>query len=156
MIHRNEKVHKWFIRFAWAGIISAIAILLLVAYWLFIPYTIVHVKQPFEVLNQNNEVAVGDDLLLKVELEVVADYRPAFAPIIVCKSGNLVTLTNNLPDDIPMGKYTFEALPVEIAPKFTIGDTCQYVAVLQWQVNPLRMIEETYHSEFFTITEGSR
>lgn len=149
----KELFHRAFLVIAWVGIISAIALLMMMSYWLLKPYDIVDVKQPFKVLNENKTVAIGDDLLLELEVNVKEEYRPVSAPVFVCQSGNLVTLQSRLPEDLPLGKYILVADPIQIPPKIIAGDTCKYVAVLNWRVNPVRVVSETYESEWFSVTE---
>lgn len=153
ILHKNEKLYKAFIALSWAAILSAIALLLLVAYWLFIPYNVADVRQPFLVLNDGKLVNINGKLKLRLVVDKKLDFKPTSSPSIRCESGNLVTLTSTLPSDLPLGKYTIDSDNITIPPKFEVGDRCQYVTVQKWKVNPLREISETYYSEFFIIGE---
>jgi hypothetical protein len=153
MIHRNKKIHRVFIFISWAGILSAIALIILIGFWLFMPYKIAEVKQPFEVLNKHNTVNINDKLLLKIEVVKYIDAEPTTYPSIRCESGNLVTLAQANNNTLPKGSYKFISDRITLPPKFAVGDRCQFVSTQIYRVNPIRTITYEFFSEFFTIGE---
>lgn len=109
------------------------------------------IKEPIPVLNENNEVAIGDELLMTFDITKLVDIAPiGSARYLECQSGNLVTLTSS-PINLPVGTYTVTARSVTIPNKLSVGDVCTFVIQATYEVNPLKKHTDRFQSEPFTI-----
>lgn len=144
---------KYFwVHFTRLVLISWTAFLLLVAFWSFYPYKVSDIKQPIQILNENNEIAIGDAILMRLELTKPNNIRPNGSVFITCKSGNLISLLGN-PQNLPIGKYTVINDRYILPNKVTVGDKCKFHFKNTYRVNPIREITKEWVSEEFTVKE---
>ena len=141
--------HFWiyFTRFVF---LSWTVFLLLVAFWLLYPYKVSSIKEPIAILNEYNEIAIGDAIIMKIELTKPNEIRPKGTVFITCDSGNLVTLLGN-PQNLPVGKYTVVNDRYILPSKVSVGDKCKFHFKNSYQVNPIREITKEWVSEEFTV-----
>ena len=143
--------HFWiyFTRFVF---LSWTVFLLLVAFWLLYPYKVSSIKEPIAILNEYNEIAIGDAIIMKIELTKPNEIRPKGTVFITCDSGNLVTLLGNT-QNLPVGKYTVVNDRYILPSKVSVGDKCKFHFKNSYQVNPIREITKEWVSEEFTVIQ---
>jgi len=152
--NRPDHVQKFFLVAAFVGIGGWLLLLFLVAFWHLVPSTLPNVTQPLPILNENSQVAVGETLIVQldvvktVETEVESSTR-----YITCDSGNLVTLTSN-PTNLPVGAYTIISDSVVLPNKVSVGDICTMNFRITYRINPMRVENLVLSSEPFTVVEG--
>lgn len=149
--------HPWALRLfgaaAVVGIVGWVILLCLWAWWMLQPANLPSVTEPMPVLNLNDEVAIGESLLLQLdvtksqELTAVSTGRFIECP----ESGNLVTLTGLDAINLPTGSYTVVADSITLPPKVTVGDRCQAVIRVTYRINPVRVESVEFESELFTV-----
>ena len=152
--------HPWTMRVllpiaAAVGMVGWVGLMLLGAFWLVQPAGLPRVEEPIEVLNPGNRVAVGDTLVMRLEVAKSVPREPVdSARWLECESGNLVTLTATI-SELPVGVYTVISDSVVIPAKVAMGDTCKAVLSVDFRVNPIRVETLTVASEPFTIEEAA-
>jgi len=122
------------------------------AFWKLYPYQVSDVKVPIEILNENNEIAVGETIQLELQLTKPNNLRPNGSVFITCKGGNLITL-NGSPQDLPVGQYTVKNDRYILPNKVSVGGKCTFVFKNSYPVNPVREITKTWTSEEFTVVK---
>ena len=133
-------------------IIAVAAIILLyVAYLALYPFKTVDLVQPIKVLNENREVAKGDDLRLEIDYVKHGSYPATSDKNILCADGNLVTLSSS-ETNLPAGKQKFMVM-VTVPAKTSFGP-CYLEYVNVYHINPLRDIAKTWRTEIFTVVEA--
>ena len=134
------------------GIAGWVGLLALWGWWSLQPVALPTVTEPMPVLNPNREVAIGDPLLLQLdvvkqqELDAVGTSR-----YLACESSNLVTLTSMTAINLPVGEYTVIADSIVLPAKITPGDVCRAVISVTYHVNPIRDDDVEFTSEPFTV-----
>jgi len=109
------------------------------------------IDEPIPVLNENNEVAIGEALLMEFQVKKFDELTPVAASrFLECNSGNLVTLTAAA-IELPIGNYTIKSGEIDIPAKVTPGDICDFVIQATYQINPLKQVTSRFASEKFTI-----
>jgi hypothetical protein len=135
------------------GIVGWVALLLLAGWWMVQPAGLPSVAQPLAVLNPGHEVAVGERLVLRLDVAKTVPRDPVDSSRwLECESGNLLTLTSTI-SVLPVGTYTIISDSVVIPNKVSVGDVCTAWLAVDFQINPIRTEELRLASEPFTITE---
>lgn len=148
MTARGHRAVLWA---AFIGIGGWVVLMLGWLYWTLAPAAVTTVKQPVEVLNDGNEIAIGEPIVLRLVVDKPDGVRVVKADrFLECQSGNLVTLTST-PRDLPAGSYTLvndeTVLPAKVAP----GDVCLFLLRNTYSVNPIRTETVEWRSEWFTV-----
>lgn len=134
------------------GILGWVALLLLAGWWMVQPAGLPTIAQPIPVLNEGHEVAIGERLVLRLDVNKAVPRDPVDSDRwLECESGNLVTLTSTI-SELPVGTYTVLSDDVVIPNKVTAGDVCTAWLAVDFRINPLRTEELQLASEPFTIT----
>lgn len=133
------------------GIFGWLSLLGLFIWWTVQPTNLPQIEQPIEVLNPQHEVAIGQPLVLKLEVTKTIDRAPSNTTrFLECKSGNLVTLTSSI-TNLPIGSYTVVSDNIVIPAKVTPGDTCHLVLHATFQINPIKTESTSFASEDFLV-----
>lgn len=144
--------------FAWAAIVGLsgwTVLITLWGWWTFQPVVLPSVAEPIPILNFRNEVSVGQNLLLRLEVNKVVNLNAiSSARYIACDSGNLITLTA-APIRLPIGSYSVITQDIVIPAKATVGDRCVYSLDIVYQINPIRQESVHFESEPFIIIAKS-
>lgn len=139
---------------AWVAIIGNLALIGLVAFWLIHPYPLPTITQPIPILNENKEIAIGDPIKMKLEVNKQREMKPTtITRNITCNDGNLVTLANISVQDLPKGSYTLISDKFILPPKVAKGSTCKFNFINTYKLNPLRSETTKYSSEQFKVKE---
>lgn len=124
------------------------------AYYVYIDgYSLPSVTQPIEILNEDNEIKIGEPIKMLLKID-----KPEQIPIIdadnyiTCTDGNLVTLTSN-PTTLPVGYREITSDRYLLPNKVLIGATCHFVFQTSYQVNPYVVETTTWTSEPFKAVE---
>lgn len=121
-------------------------------------YQLPFITEPIPVLNQNNEVAIGDPILLGLKVS-----KPELVPLvdnsvdITCTDGNLITLApSNTAGTLPVGVFEFVSDSYFMPDKAAPGSICQFNIVNTYEPNPYKIETITWSSEQFKVIEGQR
>lgn len=125
----------------------------LVAYWLVRPYQLPVVEVPIEILNTNNVIAVGEPIEMLIKIDKPVELEPNTTKLIVCDSGNLITLTSST-RNLPVGQYEITSNTTLLPAKILDGDTCNFKFVVEYHLNPIRTETQTWYSENFKVIES--
>lgn len=143
-------------RFLFGAIFTVAVIAMFQAvYYLYLDqYTLPTVTEPIEIVNENNEIAIGEPIVMKLSIykpQEIATYTTKF---ITCDDGNLVTLAPNrqtLPqNDEP---YTVTSTSNLLPPKVLVGAECEFTFRVEFEINPLKTDSREWTSETFTVIE---
>lgn len=135
----------------WVVIFGNLALIGLVAWWLLHPYGLPQITQPMPIENENNEIAIGEPIRMKLEINKPRDMQPTVVQRnLTCNDGNLVTMAGS-PVPTPVGNYTIHSENFILPPKVAKGSTCRFNFVNTYKLNPLRSETETYSSEYFLV-----
>lgn len=152
--HTEHKVPKsrriWY---TFSTIVIAVAglFLLLIIFWMVYPYKTAEIKTPVKVLNENNEVAIGEAVLLEVSVTKYSNVVPNRTELITCDDGTITFLSPGRTSNLPPGTYTFVNDNNVLPPKLAIGSVCRYHFRYTYKVNPIREIFKEWDSEPFTV-----
>jgi hypothetical protein len=140
-----------FVSAAVVGIGGWLLVLSVWVWWMLQPVSLPTVDEPIPVLNANNEVAIGETLLMSLEVSKPQELAPTNAQrFIECQSGNLVTLTA-AEVNLPVGEYEIISDTIVLPAKVSAGDTCRAVYIIGYQINPVRYEETQFVSEWFAV-----
>jgi len=147
--------HPWAMRLlavaAAVGILGWLFLLGLLGWWTLQPVTLPTIAEPIAVLNPGNEVAIGDTLLMELEVSKPVDLLAVGnSRRLECLSTNLVTLTAGV-TQLPAGTYTVRSDSIVLPAKITPGDQCEAVLGVTYQINPIRVERVEWRSEAFTV-----
>ena len=134
------------------GIVGWLLLLSLWGWWTLQPANLPSVTEPMPVLNEDREVAIGEPLLLQLQVVKTAELTAvSTGRWLACESSNLVTLTSLDPVNLPVGEYTVVADSIILPAKITPGDTCTAVIRVTYRINPMRVESVEFDSEPFTV-----
>ena len=140
---------------AWFGIIGSLCIMAVLIFWTVVPVTIPEIEEPLPILNPDNEIAVGEPIVL--ELNVFKEHQFLSADsnrYLRCSDGNLKLLVSDgRSTQLPVGEYTLINDNVSLPSGLTIGAVCEHVFDVTFDVNPIRSVQTAYVSEPFTVVE---
>lgn len=139
---------KIFHAIIWTIIIGNLMLLGLLAFWLFYPYKTTYLKQPIEILNPNNEIRIGDPIVMKLEVNKPNESQPISERFIVCEDGNLVTLATSSVN-LPAGTYVVINDKTLLPPKVALDAKCKIQIVNTYRLNPVRTETVIWESEYF-------
>lgn len=130
-------------------------------FWLyynfFDSYTLPYVTEPIEIVNPNNEIAIGDTIVMKLVIQ-----KTELLPIesnsvnITCDDGNLITMVApEMAGTLPVGEHVSVIDSYDLPAKATIGSRCQFNFINTYHIN--QYIEETviWSSEQFKVLKGA-
>lgn len=132
----------------------AFGFMLLVIFWLIYPYKIASIEEPIEVLNPNNEVAVGENLRLEVRVTKYDEIYPDRSEYITCNDGSLTFIDPGTAKIVPPGKYVIVNDDNVISPGIHIGSRCRFHFQYTYKVNPIRNVIKEWDSEEFLVLRG--
>ena len=133
------------------GIFGWVFLLGLWGWWSVQPVTLPTITEPIKVLNPGNRVAIGDTLLMELQVDKPVDLRAVGnTRRLECVSSNLVTLTAGI-IELPGGEYRVVSDTIVLPAKVTPGDECVAVLGVTYQINPIRVEHVEFHSEPFTV-----
>lgn len=143
---------KIFNRYTPAFIALAVQFLaiILAIVWLTYPYQVADVVTPIPILNENNEIAIGEPIIMKIEVDKPYNYDSETRKYIECDDGNLITLAPSI-NPLPQGQYTITSDSNSLPPKALVGSTCTFTFEVHYTVNPLREIHKTWTTEEFKV-----
>lgn len=122
-------------------------------YWLVQPAKLPYIIEPIEILNDNNEIAIGEPVEMKLHIVKTDEVRTTNqTPRIECNSGNLVTLVGSN-KDLPIGEYQIISNSYLLPPKVLIGDTCRFYFQTTFEINPIKSVSADWVSEDFKVKE---
>lgn len=126
----------------------------LVIFWLLQPPRVSTVEIPIEILNTNNEIAVGERIEMRIQVDkpVNTDQVTNSSVTVTCNDGNLITLTS-IVRNLPEGKSTVDNSDYLLPPKALVGTDCQFVFRITYRVNPIKSVTEEWQSETFKVVE---
>ena len=120
-------------------------------WWTLQPVHLPDVRQPIPILNDGNEIAIGEPIVMRLNVDKPPGVRTVQSlRFIQCDSGNLVTLTDTV-RDLPPGQYRVIADTVLLPAKVSPGDVCVFTYRNTYQVNPIRTEVVEWSSERFTV-----
>jgi hypothetical protein len=144
---------------AWAAALAIGGWLLVIGvwtWWMLQPVTLPALSEPIPILNEGNEIAIGEPIVMELAVDKPGGVRVTQSiRFIQCDSGNLVTLTSAV-RDLPSGDYTLIADSVKLPAKVTPGDTCIFTYRNTYQVNPIRTEVTEWSSERFTVLPAAQ
>jgi len=130
--------------------ISASVIVLTCLVWVLYPYQVSEVKVPIEIMNENNQIRVGDKIEMKIQVNKPNNISPEGTVFITCDDGNLVTMAS-LTANLPVGEYTVLNDKYTLPPKVEVGSKCVFNFRNSYKVNPIRNIVKEWYSESFEV-----
>ena len=135
----------------WVIIVGNLLLIGMVAWWLLHPYGLPQIAQPMPIENPNNEIAIGEPIMMTLKVEKPRDMTPTVSQRnLTCNDGNLVTLAGGT-STIPTGSYTIHSSNYVLPPKVAKGSVCKFNFVNTYKLNPLRSETITYSSEEFLV-----
>jgi hypothetical protein len=150
MMTRREKFY-FMVALVTMGIYGVLMALLV--FWAIQPARLPVVVEPLPVLNPDREIAVGETIVLELDVTKTVELEPHTASrFLTCESGNLVTLTANR-TTLPVGTYTLISDSVQLPRKITVGDVCVMNFRVAYHINPMRDEVLDLESEPFTVVE---
>lgn len=154
-LDQMPRSRKLWHKFSAVVITMAAIFMLVVIFWLVFPYKTAEIKQPVPVLNKNNEVAIGEKLILEISVTKYIDAFPNGTEIITCDDGGIAFLDSGKTSNFPPGTYTFVNDSNVIPDKLVAGSKCMYHFRYTYRVNPIREITKEWDSEPFLVLEGA-
>lgn len=146
----RNKAHKIYYLLGWIGIAIAFILIIITGFWLTYPYNVISVKQPIEIMNEGRIIDVGEEIITKTTYTKNMPLEATMYPVLLCKSGNLVTFTP-VTRNAPVGTATIESAGLILPPKVLPGDQCQLAVTQVYQVNPIRKVSYVFYSDYFTV-----
>jgi len=143
------------LRIAITGFLAGVAVFyagqLLV--WQFAPYKTATITVPIEVLNANNEIRPGEDILMLIIFDKQSDITPEVSRNIICNTGSVYDVeASSGARSRPTGKFVAE-IEFKLTDRAKVGEICFFQFQNDYQVNPIRVIRRVWQSEPFTVTE---
>ena len=146
--------HLWkAIRNATIGFIVGVFLMtaIQIVWWQFVPYPTADVTVPIEVLNANNEVQRGGDIMLLVIFDKQSDITPEVSRNIICNTGNIYGVETAMDGrSRPTGKFVAE-VEFRLTENAKVGEICYFQFQNDYKVNPIRTIRKVWQSEPFTV-----
>ena len=134
------------------GVGGWLTLLAVYTWWMLQPANIPTVTEPMPILNENHEVAIGEPLLVELQVSKFQDLTPVGTTrYLACDSSNLVTLTKLEPIDLPIGEYTVISDDIVVPAKITPGDMCRAIITVSYRINPVRVEGADFESDKFTV-----
>ena len=121
------------------------------AFWLVYPYEVTSVQTPIIILNENNEIKIGDNIRLELEVDKPNDTAPEVTIFIKCNDGNLLPLIPIRSINLPVGEFTVVNEDYALPNGAAVGSMCTFNFRNTYQVNPIREITREWRSEEFLV-----
>lgn len=123
-------------------------------YWQVFPYQTAEIAVPMEVLNENNEVPNGGELVMFLMIDKQSEYTPVVSRNVICDDGSVHFVESTVTGGTarPQGIYDV-TVRFTIADNMPVGATCEFEFQNDYKVNPIRTITKKWRSEPFRITE---
>ncbi len=131
-------------------IIGNLFLIGLVAYWLIKDYPVTYVEQPIEILNENNQIARGEPIVMKLNIVKNNNYSPSSSSTILCNDGSLFTLASRSVS-LPDGEYTIISRSYILPDTVNVGATCKFKFTNNYKVNPIRTKSVVWESQDFKV-----
>ena len=149
--HAVPRSRKIWYTFSTIVILFAAAFMILAIFWMVYPYKTAEIKTPVPILNENNEIARGDVVLLKIVVNKYTGVAPERDEFITCDDGTLTFINPGNTTNLPPGTYTFTNENNILPEKLVVGAVCKYHFRYTYKVNPIREITKEWDSERFTV-----
>lgn len=123
------------------------------AWWRYAPYEVATVEQPITVLNDYRAVSPNDILRLGIIVEKSGNYTASnISTNVICSDGGLygVERVDVGGENVPQGSFVRER-QFRISANIPKGTTCYFQFDLDYEVNPVRTIRETWKTEVFEV-----
>lgn len=152
----RHKRNRVYIILSWVAILFIVAASSLIIFWLVFPYKRTTIKEPIPILNPNKEIAVGEPILQRLEINKPTNTPPnSVTRVLICNEGELITLAPSSPTlNLPVGKYISVNDRYDLPENVTIGSTCHFIWTQSYEVNPIRNIDVEWRSEQFKVVKG--
>lgn len=137
--------------FAWVAILGNIFLIILTAFWLYYPYQLPYVEQPIEILNENNEIAVGETIKMKINIVKEREAEVIVRPNITCNDGVITPLVSK-DITLPLGAHIRFSNDYQMPPA-PVGSKCMFNFEVTYEVNPIRTENITWSSEEFKVVK---
>ena len=129
-------------------------IVLTLMWWALFPYETSDVEVPMAVLNEDNQVVIGEDLRLLILFDKRTDVNPFVTRTVICENGRVFGIeVPNKSDSRPRGDGQRASDRYRIIDPEPEVD-CFFRFKLSYQVNPIRNVVKVYDSDFFDIVQG--
>lgn len=117
-------------------------------------YNIPSITEPITILNENNEIAIGDTIKMELHIKKPQEVASIGTVNITCNDGNLITMSPS-PNrgTLPAGNHVVLSTSHKLPPKAAIGAKCQFNFINVYQVNPYKTEIRSWHSETFKVVE---
>lgn len=149
MIKRTtRKILFWL---AWLAIVGNLILISCVAFWIIYPYHLPDIKEPIPILNQDNKIAVGENIRMQLEINKRAATVNNNTVFITCDDGNLVTMSSENTKNLPVGTFVVVSDSYVLPPKVKVGSVCTFHFRNNYKVNPIRSITKDWQSEPFEV-----
>jgi hypothetical protein len=122
-------------------------------FWIVYPYDVTSVKEPILILNENNEIPIGGNIELQLEVNKVNDLIPEVTIFIECDDGSLLPLVPFASVNLPRGEFTVVNDDYVVPNGAAVGSICTFNFRNTYQVNPIRSITREWASEEFLVLE---
>lgn len=130
-------------------ILLGLLVCLYIGYLLTYPFVVSEVDQPFKVLNKDKHVKLGEVLVLGVGITKYMDSSARITQHLLCDGGRVVSMPTRY-SSLPVGSHKLTVvIPV---PTETPQGKCNYVAGYDFQINGIRSIYKSLHSETFDVS----
>jgi len=117
-------------------------------------YHLPSVVEPITILNENNEIAYGEAIEMKLVIKKPQELASIGSVDITCDDGNLITMTpSSRSGTVPTGNHTLITKSYKLPPKAAIGSKCQFNFINIYEVNPYKTEIRTWSSETFKVVE---
>jgi hypothetical protein len=136
---------------AWVAILGNLFLIGLVAFWQLYPYRLPYVQQPIEILNENNEIKVGETIKMKINLVKERNVEVIVRPNVTCSDGVITPLISKS-DTLPVGAHIRLSNDYQMPPA-PVGAECKFNFEVVYQVNPIRAEPITWSSEEFKVVK---
>lgn len=135
---------------AWLIILSNLALLVLVAYWLLKSYPMTYAAEPIPILNKNRQIARNEAIIMELHIVKNNNYSPTSSSTILCDDGSLFNLASR-GVNLPNGEYTLISRSYVVPLTTSVGATCKFKFTNTYKVNPIRTQTKIWESETFKI-----
>jgi len=148
MKHKNRII----VAAMWLAISLITLIAITIILWLIMPYRVATIQQPINILNENNEIRIGEAIVQELKISKPNNEPPIdVSRLLLCEDGNLVTLAPVTASNLPIGTYTVINDTYILPPKVAVGTRCTFVFRQAYKVNPIRAVPVEWRSEYFTV-----
>lgn len=130
---------------------AAFGIVFYFAFLMFYPVKYFESVTPYEVMNKNKTVRIGEDLIYRVKYCKYRDYIPARV-VRTLVDGYVYDLPVNTATTFPKGCHTIDvSIPIVVPYSLPIDHKYRMEIVVDYKINLLRSETRVFRTEEFTI-----